>query len=139
MTFVYTRGLDELRNWETDTFKCLLVTSGYTPDRDHDYVDDVVPASNEITGAGYTRQTVANAARTIDDANDRIVYDADDFDFGSIAIGETVAGVVLYREVTNDSDSILIAYYSLGSIATTGNPFPVAVPATGMIRTQDTW
>ncbi len=38
-------------NCGSDTFKCLLVTSSYTPDKAHDRRNDI---TNEVTGTGYT-------------------------------------------------------------------------------------
>lgn len=136
-TTVYNRGLDELRAFTTDTFEALLLNdAGYVPDKDHDYVADLTPGTNEISGAGYTRQTLGGKTRTIDDALNRITYDCSDLGFGSIAAGENVEAVVVYRLVTNDADSILIAYYPLGLIATTGLPFPVIISSAGLIYTD---
>lgn len=136
-TTVYNQGLDELRDFTTDTFQALLLNdAGYVVDKDHDYVADLTPGTNEIAGAGYSRQTLSTKTRTVDDANDRITYDCDDFDFGGIVVGETVTAMVVYRFVTNDADSILIAHYSLGTIATTGLPFPVLVNASGLLYTD---
>lgn len=133
-TTVYNRGLDELRDFTSDTFMALLLNdAGYVPNKDHDFVADLTPGTNEIAGAGYSRQTLATKTRTIDDTNDRITYDCDDLDFGTIAAGENVEAMVVYRFVTNDADSILIAYYPLGTIATTGLAFPVVVSASGLL------
>lgn len=132
-TVIYNRGLDELADWGTNTYKFMLMKSGYTPNKDHDYVADVTPASYEITVAGYSRQTAGTKTRTIDDSNDRIVYDCADVDFGTPASGETVVGMILYREVTNDADSILICYYDLGSIPLTGSSFIVLTGTNGVM------
>lgn len=130
---IYNGGLDRLRDFTTGTFKFLLLKgSGYTPDKDHDFVAGLTPASNEVAGAGYSRQTAASKTRTVDDTNNRITYDCADLAFGSIASGETVTGMILYQEVTNDSDSVLIAYYDLTDTATTGAAFSVAIGAAGV-------
>lgn len=52
-----------------DTIKVMLLTSSYTPDLDHDFVDDV--SANEVSGTGYTAggATLASKAITDDDAN----------------------------------------------------------------------
>lgn len=132
---VYTRGMRELSGFTSNTFKALLIKgSGYTPDPDHDYVADLVPASNEVSGAGYSRATLGTKSENIDDANDRIVYSCANPNFGNIAAGETVTGMVVFREVTNDSDSILIACYTFTGVgAGAVNPFIVTVPADGLL------
>ncbi len=133
-TTLYNRGLDELRNFTSDTFEALLINdAGYVPNPDHDYVADLTPGTNEIAGAGYSRQALGTKTRTIDDTNNRITYDCADLDFGSIVAGENVTGMVVYRLVTNDADSILIAHYPLGTVATTGLPFPVVISASGLL------
>lgn len=38
-------------DFDTDTFKCMLVTSSYTPAKSHSKRSDI---TNEVTGTGYT-------------------------------------------------------------------------------------
>lgn len=132
----YNAGLDVLGNgsWTGDTYKWMLLKgTGYTPNKDHHFVADLTPASNECGQAGYTRQTVAGKTRTVDNTNDRITYDATtDPAFGSIAAGDNITGLVLFKFVTNDADSILIGYYALTSTPTDGNPFVVFLNAAGV-------
>jgi hypothetical protein len=47
-------------DFDTDTFKAMLVTSSYTPNKDtHDKRDDV---TNEVAGTGYTAGGVPQPA-----------------------------------------------------------------------------
>lgn len=134
---VYNRGLDELAAFTTNTYKFLLLKgSGYTFNKDHDFVSDLTVASNEVAGSGYARVTAASKTRTIDDSADRITYDCADPAFGSIVTGETVSAMVLFRFVTNDSDSILIGYYDLADTATNGTAFTVTLGANGVMYTD---
>ena len=130
---VYNAGLDELRDFTTDTIRALLVTSSYTPNKDHDFVS--TPAANELSGVGYSRPTLASKSRTVDDANDRITYDCVDPSFGTIAIGETARYMIVYKFVTNDADSILLACFDLGAsgVATNGADFTVLVSSSGLL------
>jgi hypothetical protein len=130
---VYNSGLDELAAWETSTYLFLLLQGGgYTPDRDHVFVADLGPGSNEVDGAGYARVTAATKTRTVDNTGDLVAYDCDDPAFGAIAAGETVTGMVLYRFATDDTDSPLVGYYDLADTATTGAAFTVALAPTGV-------
>lgn len=122
-TTVYNIGLDELRDFTTDTIRAMLLDNTYTPDKDHDFVADVVAA--ELAGAGYARETLTTKARTVSDANDRIEYTADDPDFGAVAVGETAQYMVVYKFVTNDADSILLSCFDLGGVPTNGASFVV--------------
>lgn len=57
-------------DFDTVTVNVMLVASGYTPDKDHDYRNDI---TNEITGTGYTAGgATVTATLTRDTANDRI-------------------------------------------------------------------
>lgn len=58
-------------DFDTDTFKVMLTTSGYAENKDtHDFRDDV---TNEVVGAGYTAGgNVASVTVALDTANDRL-------------------------------------------------------------------
>ena len=61
-------------DYDTDTFKVMLVTSSYTPDKDaHEFFDDV---TNEVSGTGYTAggETVTGTL-TLDTANDKLTLE----------------------------------------------------------------
>lgn len=131
----YNRGLDEMGGgqWASGTWKALLLKgAGYTVNKDHDFVADVTPASNETALSGYARVTLGSKTRTIDDTNDRITYDCADPAFGSIAAGDTITAMVVYRFVTNDSDSILFGYYDLADTGTNGTAFTPVLSASGI-------
>lgn len=131
---LYNRGLDELAPFTTSTYRFLLLKgAGYTFNKDHDFVADLTPGSNEVTVAGYARPTAGTKTRTVDDTNDRITYDCADPNFGTTVAGETVSAMVFYRFVTNDADSILIGYYDLADTATSGVPFIVTVGTAGLV------
>lgn len=132
-TTVYNTGLDLLAPWTTSTYRFLLLNdAGYAPNKDDDFVATLVPGTNEISVAGYSRQTAATKTRTVSDSLDRIVYDCDDPNFGTLTAGQNVTAMVLFKFVTNDADSPLICYYPIGPVATAGVPFPVQIPASGV-------
>lgn len=58
-------------DFDTDTFRRSLHTSGYTENKDtHDFFDDV---TNEVSGTGYTAGgAVTTVTVTLDTANDRL-------------------------------------------------------------------
>lgn len=128
---LYNAGMDETRDFQSDTFKALLVSSSYTPNKDHVYVSDV--SANELVGAGYARVTLSSKTRTVNNTTDRIVYDIADLAFGSIDTGEYARYVIIFKFVTNDADSIVISCHDMGgSIPTNGTAFGVAVDAAGL-------
>lgn len=54
-SIIYNSMLNDLArgaiDFDTDTFKCMLVTSSYTPSKSHSKRSDI---TNEVTGTGYT-------------------------------------------------------------------------------------
>ena len=74
-SLIYNHALDNAArgtiDFDTDTFKVMLVTSAYTENKDtHEFRSDV---TNEVSGAGYTAGgNTVTVTVTKDDANDRI-------------------------------------------------------------------
>lgn len=118
MAGVYNRGkfiiLDASLDWVNDTIRALLVDSSYVYDPDDNFVADI---SGELTDGSYARQTLGNKGVTEDDTNDEAVLTADPVDFGALT-NETPEGIVLFKFVTNDSDSPLISFSDAGFGAT---------------------
>lgn len=94
-------------NFGTDTIKAVLVPTAYTFSAAHEFLSDV--------GATVgTAQTLAN--KTTDGG----VFDADDPDFGALAAGSTVKGLVLYKDSGSAATSPLVCYLD----EVIGFPFP---------------
>jgi hypothetical protein len=101
-------------DFDSDTFKTMLVTSSYTPNKDtDDFRNDV---TNEVAaGGGYTAggtaATVTVAA--IDTANDRIEVTMAGGNWPSSTI--TAAGAVIYKSRGGASSADeLVAYIDFG-------------------------
>ena len=117
---------------ETADIRAILVDSGYSADADHVNVDDGA-AANELSGTGYVRKTLASKAVAQDNTNDRASFDADDITWTGLDAG-TAAAVVLYQHITNDADSILLAYIDSGfPFVSNGGDFTIQWNANGII------
>lgn len=74
-SLIYNRALELWArgniDFDTDTFRVLLTTSGYSENKDtHDFRDDV---TNEVSGTGYTAGgNTATVTVTLDTVNDRL-------------------------------------------------------------------
>ena len=132
MSKVYNPGLlkllDGTIDFENDTIKVLLVDDNHSFDKTHEFVDDV--DTNEASGTGYERKTLANASISLDTGNDRVEFDADDLSYTGLDAG-TIASAILYKEVTNDSDSPLIADIDFTDLVTNGSDVDLQVNAEG--------
>lgn len=106
-------------DFDTDTFKVMLVASGYSPDKDaHDFRNDV---TNEVSGTGYAAGgEAATVSVNNDTANDRqdITLGAASWPASTI----TARGAVYYksRGGLSSADEI-IAYIDFGGDITSTN------------------
>lgn len=134
---VYNRGLFEIASAAADLdaadLRVLLLNSGYTFSKAHNFVDDIV--GNEISASGYARQTLANKVVVEDDTNNRAYLDADDPVFPSMAAGQTIGGAAIFRHTGNDATAPLIVFIDVADVATAGTAFVLtfAAPASGGI------
>jgi hypothetical protein len=101
------------------TFKAMLVTDSYTPDIDADL--DRADVTNEVTGDGYTEggEELANVTFTKDEANDRLVFDADSVVWADASI--TARGAVVYISTGTAADDTLVLYKDFGADKTSSN------------------
>jgi hypothetical protein len=127
-SLIYNSAIDDIVRGaidaDTDTFKAMLVTSSYTPNKDtHDKRDDV---TNEATGTGYTAGGVTCACTvTKDTANDKVTLSFAAVSWASSTI--TARALVIYKSTGTSSTDALVAYNDFGSnVSSTGGTFSVA-------------
>ena len=128
-SLIYNSAPDEMArgdiDFDTNTFKAMLVTSSYTPNKDtHDFRDDV---TNEVSGTGYTAGGVASAVTvTKDTANDKVTIQFGAVSWASSTI--TARGCVYYKSRSGASSADeLVAYADFGSdVSSSGGTFSVA-------------
>ncbi len=127
---VYTKFLEKLNqkllDLDSDDIKCVLLTSSYTPNKDHDFYSDL---TNEVVGTGYTAggASLANTAVTSSDTSDTAWFDSDDVLWTTATI--TARYAVLYDNTRTEKD--LITCYDFGSDkSSTGGDFKVIPDAT---------
>lgn len=144
--FIYRQAKADLVNgthdWDdgTQTYKVLLVGTGYTPSALHVFVADL--GANELSGTGYVagfagsgRKSLVARTVTVDPSIDRSELDADDVQWVTISAG-TAKAIIVYRHLTSDADSRVIAYIDNGGLPllTNGNDLIVMWNADGIIQ-----
>lgn len=148
-SLIYNLGKKEILDGSidlgSDTMKAMLVTSSYTPNVDHDFVDDGGaddPIDHELSGTGYAagfagsgRKTLGSIAITEDDTNDRAEFLAANLTWSGIDAG-TAAGVIIYKHLTNDAASVMLAYIDTGGfpVVTNGGDLTITWNAEGIIQ-----
>jgi hypothetical protein len=125
-SFIYNSCLDDAArgaiDFDTDTFKILLVTSSYTANKDtHVKRSDV---TNEVTGTGYTAGgNTITCTVAKDTANDRITITFASTSWPNSTI--TAAGAVIYKSRGGAAGSDeLVAFVNFGgNVISSGGTF----------------
>lgn len=126
-------------DWDTDTIKCALATSSYTPDQDaHDFFNDI---TNELTTAnGYTAggATLTAAAPTYDTATNQARLDANDTVWTATESGITARYAIVYKSTGSAATSPLIGWVDFGAnnTAAAGAKFTIEWDAVGLFYVE---
>ena len=113
----------------------MLMQSTFVYNPDNDFVADIV--ANEVTVAGYSRQTLGTKSWTEDDANNRSYFDGADAVFTALAAGQTVSGAIMFRDTGADATRRLISWNEFSAaLATNGGNITVGWDSTGILRYQ---
>jgi|APHM01.1.fsa_nt_gi hypothetical protein len=155
---LYQNGLQKLAdqtfNVETGgSIVLILVSDSYSFDETEDNLDTGGAAdieSHEIDCDGYTqgfgsgdRKTPSSRTWRRDDPSSRIEFDFDDVTYSSLGGGvsannDTLGGVVIAWENTNDSDSVPIAFDDLAdNRQTNGSDITYSPDSEGMFQLRN--
>jgi hypothetical protein len=112
----------------------------------HEFVSDVLDGgttATELSGTGYSRQDVANAAVTVDGTDTEVEVDADDVSFGNIDGGETIQGWIVYvqrgGDDTTPGDDPIVAVedevknQNGNDLTTNGSPIDLEFSSEGIV------
>ena len=130
--------LDALTNGTSGkTFYLLLVNatgSGLSDatKKDINFVSEI--STNELSGTGYVRKTLANVVVTEDDTNDRAVLDADDPSTYTGINAGTIGGGWVCRDIGTDSQDIPWLFLDIVDIVTNGGDVSLAFNTSGISR-----
>jgi hypothetical protein len=113
----------------TDDIRVLLVMTNTTADTEDD--KDTISAFttlDEYDGSGYARQALTGEAVAEDAANDRAEFDGGDATFTTLGAGtRSCQAAIVFKHVTNDTDSVPIAYIDTGGFPFAGNGGDVTI------------
>ena len=111
-----------------DTEEDVLLMNGFTTLAEH-------------AGTNYARKILGTKALSRDDANDRAEFDCADVTWTALGAGASdMAGVLVYLHVTDDTDSIPLAWIDTVSgspsfpLPSNGGDFTYAVHADGLFH-----
>jgi len=122
-SLIYLSAIDDMASgaidFDTDDFKCMLVTDAYTPDQDGDMKRSDV--TGEVAGAGYTAGgEEVTVGITKDTGHDRVDVALD----GILLLASTITarGAVYYKDRGGAASADeLVAYIDFGiDVTSTG-------------------
>lgn len=119
--------------------RAALVMSNTTADTEKDGIDfmDDFATLDECDDSGYARVALGSEASNVDNTNDRAEFDASDISFAGLSGNATrnAVGVVIYKHVTNDTDSVPIAFIEFSApVANTSTQIDVSWNAEGILQ-----
>jgi hypothetical protein len=117
-------------NLNTDSFKVMLLGTGYTPSDSHQYQSDI--SAQEITGTGYTAGGAALPGVAVSYASNTLTFTASTVQWTSSTITAYYAAII---DITPGSSSTnpLIGYVNFGGPETdSAGTFQIAWNAGGI-------
>ena len=142
MSKLYNAGLGSLLDgtvsWLNGDIQAMVLSGNVFNDND-EYVADVV--TDEVTnaiGTGYERKVLFGKTVTVDQANDRVTFDATDLSFTGVETNETWDAVAIYDNTGSDATSRLICYLDIDTSVTNGSDASVTFSASGVFRINNT-
>lgn len=118
---------------DTDTIKCALLTSSYSPNIDTNvYWSDI--SANEVSGTGYSAGGAALSGKsvTVDNTGDKGVFDASDVTWGSSTITARFAALYKDTGVAGTSPIVCVFDFSTDKSSSSGN-FIIQWNASGIL------
>lgn len=120
---VYNNAMQKILNSylvaSSADMRVALVMSNTTADTETDGIEfmDDFATLDESDDSTYARVALASEVVNTDDANNRAEFDANDSSFTGLTgnASRDYVGVVLYKHVTNDTDSVPICFIPFGS------------------------
>jgi hypothetical protein len=125
---------------DNDDIRAALLMTNTSADTDNDAIDFVgdIGTLDECDGANYVRKALASESVNVDDTTDKAYFDATDVTWSSLGAGtRSNQGVLVFKFVTNDADSPVIAWVEFAApINGDGNDFTVQWSSSGVISSS---
>ncbi len=127
--------MDGSINWGADDIQVLLLKSSHTFSEVQDFVSNI--SADEVAGTGYSRKVLASKTTVFNSGAREYRFDAANIVWTQIQddLTEISKAAVVFKQVTNDADSILIAYIEDSSALTFNDgEVTLAFDSTGVFK-----
>jgi hypothetical protein len=120
----------------SDDMRLFLLMTNTTFDTDVDSDNTADYTLDEMDGANYARQTLANEAVNTDDTNDRAEFDADDVSIAALGNGtRQMQGAGIHEFITNDAGSFPLCWIEFAATVNPGgSTFSIQFNAEGIVQ-----
>ncbi len=119
-------------DWLADTINVALLIGAGTPIKGNATVTAALAEASvdETVATAYVRKTLAGKAITT--TGNKTLFDATNPVWATLggATNETITGALIFKQVTNDGDSIPICYLDTNDLATNGGQVTLTKDAT---------
>lgn len=130
-------------NLASDTIKCLAVVAGSgIPDTTKtgiEFVADVLAANSEVTGTGYSRQTLGSKTWAYDGAGTRLV----DWGFANVTFSQNASGptnhryYIFFKDTGSDATSqVLLVFDPDTTYSQQTGDIVLSAPTGGALQAQ---
>lgn len=138
LAMILGSGVTNTLDFLNHTIQVGLSTSTHVPNKDNNFLDDAGAddfIDGELSGTGYTRQTLGSKTLAYDSANDRVEFDAADTVWTAITAG-TAAQATVHRDNTTDATSTLMCNVDTGGfpVVTNGGDLTIQWNAEGIVQ-----
>lgn len=126
----------DLEEGQNDIRVALVMTNTTADTEEETATVSAFSTLDECDGANYSRKTLASQAVAIDATNDRVEFDFEDLTWTALGNGtRNLQGILILKHVTNDTDSVPIAFIEFAANQSPGgSDFTVAPDAEGAIQ-----
>lgn len=136
MGVVYNEAITSIGKCEIDYLNDDIVVLLTTDDGDIDNDTYISDLTGEITGGGYTRQTLASKTITTDDTNNRAIFDAADTQWTGLT--NSFRYIHVAQNSGSDATSRLITKIDTGSVQAIDNgTYDITWPVSGVLFIQN--
>jgi len=130
------QGQIDLRESGDDIRVALLMTNTTADTEEETALMNAFTTLDEMDGSGYARKTLSSQAIAIDTSADRAEFDIEDLTWSSLGNGtRAIQGLLILKHVTNDTDSIPLAFIEFSSTQNPGgSDFTVQIDSQGLLQ-----
>ena len=123
-----TAGEDKRTDWLSDTIKCALLSSSYTPDLDsHETYSDL---TDEVSGTNYTSGGETLASKVIGFSGEKLTLSCNGPLWSNVSVSNVRWGAI-YND-TNSDKPLLLLLDLRGTYSPSAEDFAIGIPTTGL-------